>query len=70
MLTWVIGGPNSNSVEPIRSNGCPGLEKPLEGTANVLPPCVDFPPCLPDEVVREFERVLRLYGAVAEEWSF
>ena len=65
--TWGVCRPNSNSFEPFRSNSCPGIEKSLESTADIPPPCVDFSPCLPDEVVRELERILRLDGAMTQE---
>ena len=64
-FTWVVRRPNSDGVKPVGSNGGAGVEKPLEGTTDVLPPLVDFSPRLPDKVVGECERVLRLDGAVA-----
>ena len=63
--TGDIRRPNPNCVEPVRPDRSPGLEKTFEGTANVSSPAVDFSPCLPDVVVCELERLLRLERAMA-----
>ena len=65
--TWGIRRPNSNCVEPVCSDGCSGPKETFKSAADVSPSGVDLSPCLPDVVVRELERFLRLYGAVAEK---
>lgn len=57
-------------MEPICSDRCPGLEKTFEGTTDISPSRVDLFPCLPDVVVRELERFLRLDRAVTKERRF
>ena len=62
-----IRRPNPNRVEPVRSDRSPRLEEAFEGTANVPSSCVDLPPCLPDVVVCEFERLLGFNKPMTEK---
>ena len=62
-----IRGPNPNGIESVRSDRRPRFEETFEGTTNIPSSCVDLSPCLPDVVVREFERFLRFDKPVTEE---